>query len=1372
MLKIKALNDESSTSEEDQVSDANCSQLETREAIEERWNCLYAEALKQLRDDNIESAKESLLKLYDMLKNSENGNRVESYDKLLFLTLKNLGMICTDNIDYFFEALNIDDKDISLWLKTGDRAYQVFKNFPLARNCFENCLNLSPQNWIAIDKLIDMYFILSDLTNCFLLCVEALKLDESYPKAQVLIAEIAVLFPPIIKDMSEAHKKYMVVSSENKEYSEKLLSSLRGLKSKRKNFLDEQRAEYAAKRRQTVVTIEVTPNLSVTELGVRILKLYQKMNDQQISTATAVEVLFESKQKESDDGISADENGSNEENDKEKPKSSSRNSSNSFPVEFLDKRRSSRVQRIQTRTRDSCDSITEKLLQLLPPSIISRRQNISESSVEEREVKPDAEIESEVIRRFISKQQCYKKSNCLQRIFDIISDYLCEVSKCASQLKIPDEFLKLYKLHRSQNTLPFVAYSVIGKDISLDDIWLTLVANEIHYTKCECMFLTEVSMPLEVVIEEDKHDEFIVRLMVLRGTKESCVDFLEYALNILNKKSQQITAGNRTLITTSSLKSLINSKSGNSLIKLLEEEKYNELIEHFSNDTELSDVELKMVSEAVMKAEKWEKGLEIVSCSKKLNNEYLKLLKICVETGKRAKFNFNLTKRIVEIAVESYSVLPWICLYWAFESERIEFDIEDNFISFINTAHQYLGKKGVCTSHDGEFLLNALDFLINHSSSTKDDLILQCFSCLYNHPPRKNAYLQAHPGAPQVTLTWQHAELIYSYFIPEELPEFDTLYKNNTINSDTELLLTRIACLVPNSMNPKNQIKRIENYIETGNESELNVTLEKHNVTHHLYYLLADYYFKNKEFKKAKLYYKLDLCLNCDRFDSWAASALVRSSLLDQHLISGDNPIYKNPDKFYKATESAFRCYSRALKLDPSNTKLWIEYGNLAYNISSHASRLKKSAIYGATLSKSNSKEDAERFEQKRKEMLQIAKYCFESANNTDCKDEIWLHYYFLGKIAEKSDLLLALHYYELADLYLFLNSALYPKKISYHNPSYLSIEALEIHYRIHCSALKFLSSTHRLTRKALQKIKVFLIRAFRSPFVKQINSSLPTILDHDYTSGALNSSSNSFGRTIDTVSELLNDMLDIVSERIDKVDENKMKASLIEMCMNAMKRCLIRFGPHYKSLYRLAYYAYTTGDVQSAKNILMHSFTVPVQSHSFHSALQAGHQLEDIATCSTPDANQKTVTIAGLFSERKNNNLFNAIWRIPVDDIDRPGSFSTHMYRCTLLLLRICTAVFDYNNLCTIGIHLSKTPDTGKKYLRDADRLRLAREAFNNCSLMLKNQLVSSGVPREIKDRILVELLKVCDRFIKANVFVNEANLLITECYKLIHKS
>ena len=32
------------------------------------------------------------------------------------------------------------------------------------------------------------------------------------------------------------------------------------------------------------------------------------------------------------------------------------------------------------------------------------------------------------------------------------------------------------------------------------------------------------------------------------------------------------------------------------------------------------------------------------------------------------------------------------------------------------------------------------------------------------------------------------------------------------------------------------------------------------------------------------------------------------------------------------------------------------------------------------------------------------------------------------------------------------------------------------------------------------------------------------------------------------------------------------------------------------------------------------------------------------------------------LFGDRKGNNLFNGIWRMPLNEVDRAGSFSTHM--------------------------------------------------------------------------------------------------------------
>ena len=112
-----------------------------------------------------------------------------------------------------------------------------------------------------------------------------------------------------------------------------------------------------------------------------------------------------------------------------------------------------------------------------------------------------------------------------------------------------------------------------------------------------------------------------------------------------------------------------------------------------------------------------------------------------------------------------------------------------------------------------------------------------------------------------------------------------------------------------------------------------------------------------------------------------------------------------------------------------------------------------------------------ERVEKERERMLDIAHDCFTAADKAwltgvekgtgEDQDERWLHHYMLGKIAEKRSRPLdefVGHYQRAAQL-LEESSASYPKRISYNTPPHLSIEALEIYYRIHSNCLKSLMS-------------------------------------------------------------------------------------------------------------------------------------------------------------------------------------------------------------------------------------------------------------------------------------------------------------------------
>lgn len=73
--------------------------------------------------------------------------------------------------------------------------------------------------------------------------------------------------------------------------------------------------------------------------------------------------------------------------------------------------------------------------------------------------------------------------------------------------------------------------------------------------------------------------------------------------------------------------------------------------------------------------------------------------------------------------------------------------------------------------------------------------------------------------------------------------------------------------------------------------------------------------------------------------------------------------------------------------------------------------------------------------------------------------DERWLFHYMLAKVAEKRkrEPLEYLQHYLSASALLEENNATYPDKISYNSPQHLALEALEVHYRIHASILKYL---------------------------------------------------------------------------------------------------------------------------------------------------------------------------------------------------------------------------------------------------------------------------------------------------------------------------
>lgn len=100
--------------------------------------------------------------------------------------------------------------------------------------------------------------------------------------------------------------------------------------------------------------------------------------------------------------------------------------------------------------------------------------------------------------------------------------------------------------------------------------------------------------------------------------------------------------------------------------------------------------------------------------------------------------------------------------------------------------------------------------------------------------------------------------------------------------------MQRIIVLIPSDIDPNIKIDSISKFI-AGQDKDLpkGLDLLPYRVQN-IFYLVADHYFKNRDFTKSVKYYIPDLANFPERFDSWAGLALSKASLLETKLNTCD----------------------------------------------------------------------------------------------------------------------------------------------------------------------------------------------------------------------------------------------------------------------------------------------------------------------------------------------------------------------------------------------------------------------------------------------------------------------------------------------------
>ncbi|XP_055915859.1 calcineurin-binding protein cabin-1-like [Eupeodes corollae] len=799
------------------------------------------------------------------------------------------------------------------------------------------------------------------------------------------------------------------------------------------------------------------------------------------------------------------------------------------------------------------------------------------------------------------------------------------------------------------------------------------------------------------------------------------------------------------------------------------------------------------------------------------------------------------------------------------DTEEIEDLLPHSFLTLF-TAHEFLGKRQWCTRDSGQLLLYTIEMIApNLRAPLYDscrDIVMEYMEqttyCLYGYPPKKarSRHIEEHE-ATSVELTWQRAIQLFDLYRPENLPEFNS-YKLESISADMEQLLLKIVPLIPKEMDPTTVISNIHDFI-SGSRDSLpdDCVLLPYRISC-IYYLLADYYFKSRDFSKTLKYYPLDLACHPDRFDSWAGMALSKASKIETKLngfLTIENPAFMNE------CEDTIRCFKQCTKLNHEQVLVWIEYGSFAYTLHSFCSRDLKHSSDTLSLEQFTAVED------RKENFLKIANDCFtkgdvmlqnqtedENDDDNDSHDEKWLNQYMLGKIGEKrkEQPSIYMNHYLKAANYLYENNATYPIKINHSNPTTLSVEALEMFYRTNAAIIKFLEHDKEISREVGDLFNQILNNLANSPFafnkakiddnslnafkrkiadkvesnaIKQakleevaaaaaaaqtlsqplstepiIENVAPTVLVTSPTSAtvtpvivetqkepepalpkpatatmeviesaesintgnvtaatskatspsrrasqessATNSSSTATGTTSSASSSSTSDSSSSDSDSSDSesssTDDGKKRdknspysehelEAIYRSCVRNLEECVTRFPEHYKSVYRLV-----------------------------HHYLHAPEKFKDLEKCRQLLLGQYTTNLGnqinGLFSDRKNNNIFNGIWRIPSSEIDRPGSFSSHLVKCVSILIQVLRKSNNHKLLIDVALQLYRTPDNDKRYIKDSERMELYQQAMTFCVQIMRNILKNITETRDNVEtlNLLIDIYKAHKKCIK----------------------
>ena len=634
----------------------------------------------------------------------------------------------------------------------------------------------------------------------------------------------------------------------------------------------------------------------------------------------------------------------------------------------------------------------------------------------------------------------------------------------------------------------------------------------------------------------------------------------------------------------------------------------------------------------------------------------------------------------------------------------------------------------------------------------------QALFCLYAHPSKKSKarHLVDH-GISNVAFTWDQCLKPYLYLRPKKLPEYDDL-KSASITSEVVIFFRRIIALVPDKHRVKARVKLMMKHLVDESQEEIpiiNATVLRSlqgtgdddsmndaeideepfpAVLSDLFYLLADHYFKNSEFEQAIDFYLTDLSWNSSRIDSWVPLALSMNSRLESKINEMKNleTTTELIKQILNEAKAILKCFQKCIQLSANSTTVRIESANFAYTLLSYCGRLMSDGDNMESLSIDlfNSVDQLhpvffEFAQSNYQRALEIStqKEVQGSLNTDNEHDERWLSYLMKGKLLEKKkqSLLSTLEEYVKALQNLVGQGASVPRKINFNSPPDLTLELLEVYYRIHASVLKL---ELKQEDKSMSLAELQKIRKILQDVESVTNAVFPG-------KEALNNQPNK----------------EVRQQCEDDGTEVVVWSIISKLCLKALEFVMQRFPQHFKAVHLTGHYYMRSNTFKDLKKARKYFWGIDGP---------------------TPRGNSQP----SLFGDRKGNNLFNGIWRLPLNEVDRAGSFSTHMGKCVSNLLDLAMMTNDQAILTEVSVQLKKAPSSDQKYLFEKQRKSFCKQALTGLRKVLKARTDSyiKHKSKETQLGLLLEVYQILVKLRKAYQSKDEAlATLMIDLYKSI---